>query len=153
MKYIFAPHVGRLALCLCLLLAVQAAALAQAGNDEQDRVRAFQLIKEQKFTEALPLLEKLSQTLPKDPDVQFYLGFALLGQSTHAADQAEAKALRARARKAFVRAKELGSDAAQLQGLIDGIPQDGGSDPGYSKNSEAEKLMAEGERAFSSGRL
>lgn len=152
MKVFFASRIGRLGLIFCLLLTFSALAAAQAGAQDQ-RSKAFQLMKEQKYTEALPLLENLATAVPSDPDVQFYLGFALLGQAKHTDDPTAAKALRARARAAFVKAKELGNGQPMLQGLIDGIPPDGGTDPGFSNNSQANKLMEEGERAFSSGRL
>lgn len=143
---------------LMLLLAIMFAALsvslvAAQSDPQQMRAKAFELMEQLRYTDALPLLEKLAVELPKDAEVQVKLGFAVLAQSKHADDQTEARTLRARARAAFVRAQELGSDAPMLPGLIEGIPADGGADLGFSANAKANKLMEDGERAFTSGRL
>lgn len=157
MKHSVASHINAgifsLALVLSLLVVLPSLAAAQTPDVEQQRAKALQLIKEQKFTEALPMLEALAKSTPLDSEVQFYLGFALLGQAKNTDDAAAAKALRARARASFVKAKELGSESELLQGLIDGIPPDGGTDSGFSQNTQANKYMEDGEKAFSTGRL
>ena len=44
------------------------------------------LIKQQRFTEALPILEKIVAVEPANAEMQFYLGFALLGQGNNTKD-------------------------------------------------------------------
>src|SRR5687767_13100818 len=137
------------ALMVCGILAHHTAVSAQSDK----RAQAIDLIKAQKFTEALPLLEELAKATPNDDEIQYYLGFALIGQAVNTTDKAAAKQLRARARQAFVRAKELGNKTQLVQAMIDGISPDGSEDSGpkYSQNAEAEKLMGEGEAAFARG--
>jgi tetratricopeptide (TPR) repeat protein len=111
------------------------------------------LVDAQKFTEALPIYEKLSKLLPSDAEVFRNLGFSLIGQSLNTEDQASRKKMRARAREAFVKAKQFGDDSLLVKVLIDGIPPDGGDAEGYSDNAEANKLMQKAEAAFSTGKL
>jgi tetratricopeptide (TPR) repeat protein len=138
-------------LVMCAMLGVQ----AQVSAQSDERAKAVELIKAQKFTEALPLLEQLVKSTPNDGELQFYLGFALFGQAINTDDKAAAKQMRARARQAFIKAKELGNDSQLVQAMIDGTPQDGSEPEGskYSQNAEAEKLMADGEAAFARGEM
>ena len=69
-------------------------AQAQSGDTAELRSKAFALIAEQKFTEALPLLEQLATKSPNDPDVQRNLAFALLGQAKNTSDAEAARLLR-----------------------------------------------------------
>src|SRR5229473_978241 len=80
----------------------------QTGETQDLKRRAFELSDQQKLTEALPLLEKLVVSYPRDSEVHFKLAFALLGQASVTKDSAERAALRIRARNAFIKAKELG---------------------------------------------
>src|SRR5262249_40633205 len=89
---------------------------------------------------------------PDNAETQFYLGFALIAQSKNTEDPAEKVALRLRARKAFVRSKELGSTEPLVPALIESIPLDG-SEPAFSGNPEVNRLMNEAEAAFSAGQL
>jgi tetratricopeptide (TPR) repeat protein len=126
---------------------------AQANDTAKLRAEAFRLINEQKFTDALPLLEKLAIATPKDPDVQRNLGFALLGQAKNTPDAAGAKQLRARSRAAFVKARESGDDSQLVSGLIDSIAPDGGEDSTFTSHSKADEIMQKAEAAFSSGKM
>ena len=119
------------------------------------RTKAIELMKAQKFIDALPLLEELAKKTPDDQEVQFYLGFALFGQAVNTNDAVVAKQLRARARAAFVKARELGNDTQLVHAMIEGTAPDGSEIGGakYSQNAEAEKLMGQGEAAFSRGEM
>lgn len=140
---------------ICLLVLTQAFFVSAQTGAELDelKAKAASLIDEQKFTEALPILEKVAKADPKDADMQFFLGFALLGQSKNEANAETAKSFRARARAAFVKAKELGVAEPIIDALIQGIPPDGGEEPGYSQNKEANEFMNQGEKAFTNGKL
>ena len=117
------------------------------------RSRAADLMKQTKYTEALPLLEKIATLQPNDGETQFYLGFALIGQATNTKDNATRKALRIRARNAFVKAKSLRFYEPRLDALIQGLPEDGSDAPGFSSNTKANTLMQEGEALFSQGKM
>ncbi len=138
---------------LLLLAFSVSVALAQGDDAKKMRDEAFGLMKEQKFVDALPLLEKLAVSTPRDADVQRYLGFALLGKAKNTSDTSAAKQLRARARAAFVSARAAGDDSQLVSGLIDSIAPDGGENSSFSPNKKVEEIMQRAEAAFSSGKL
>ena len=142
-------------LCLCLSAAWPPAAVrAQAGDDLQGLKRkAAELIQQQKFTEALPILEKLVVAAPDDAETHFYLGFCLTAQANTTKEAAARKALRARAHASFVRSKELGYEAPVLDALIQDLPPDGSEGKALSENAEAGRLMEEAEALFAQGKL
>src|SRR5215210_775618 len=97
-------------LFVCLSSSWQPATV-RAQSDEELRAwkqKVSELTREQKYTEALPLLEKLAVAEPDNANTQFYLGFALLAQGNITKDAATRKALRVRARNVFIRARDLG---------------------------------------------
>ena len=127
---------------------------AQTGQDlQQLKDRAVVLIDEVKYTEALPLLERIVAADPKDARMQFYLGFALQGQASLIKDDAERRQLRLRAREAFVKAKDLGITQPIIDGLIEAIPTDGTDSRTFSRHVEANALMLQAEGKFSQGKL
>ena len=134
------------------LLVLSIATQAQTDGTAELKRRAGELLKENNFTEALPMLEKISAAEPNDGETQFYLAFALLGQAKNSKDDATRKALRVRARQAFVKAKSLNYDEPKLDALILGLPEDGSDAPGFTSNAKANQLMEEGEAFFSQGK-
>lgn len=150
---------ARLALLLCLLPAARVSAEARAARlqsgetvAEMER-KVGDLMKGQKYTEALPILEKLAAAKPDDAEVQFQLGFALMAQAQNSKGAAERKSLRVRALAAFMKSKALGNTAPVVDALIGSIPPDGSESGKFSKNAEADRLMEEAEGFFSSGKL
>lgn len=137
------------------ILSAQAIFVAAQTGEELDKLKfeAVTLIENQKFTEALPILEKVVKADPKDARMQFLYGFGLLGQSKNETDPSKAKSLRAAARAAFVKSKELGINEPIVDGLIQSMPVDGGEEAGFSQNAEANELMTQGEKAFTNGKL
>jgi len=135
---------------LAFLAAVPLDALGQ-GDTAQLRAEAYRLVDANKYTEALPLLEKLALQMPGDAGVQRNLGFALLGQAKNAGSEEEAKSLRARAHTAFVKARSAGDDSPLVAGMIESIPADGGVDAMFGKNLKADEMMQKAEAAFSRG--
>jgi tetratricopeptide (TPR) repeat protein len=141
-----------------LLLSVSAACAlqiyAQANETpEQLKQRAFTLIDQIRYTDALPLLEKIVIAEPNNARVHFYLGFALQGQAVQIKDDAARRALRVRAREAFLKAKALGIDEPIIDGLIQGIPADGMDSRVFSPHVEANALMLLAEGKFAQGKL
>ncbi len=139
---------------VCLTLVCSPASVyAQTDNIQEMKQRAGELLKQQKFTEALPLLEKIAAAEPENAETQFYLGFALIAQANTTKDAAARKALRVRARESFVKAKQLGLQAPIVDALIQSTPPDGSDGKAFSQNPEADKLMNEAESLFSQGKL
>jgi len=145
---------SRFAVLFLCLAACPVALYAQTGESlQQLKERAENLIDEIKYTEALPLLERIVAADPKDARMQFYLGFALQGQATQIKDDAARRALRVRARAAFVKAREMGIAEPIIHGLIDAIPADGNDSRSFSPHVEANALMLQAEGKFSEGKL
>lgn len=136
-----------------LLLTFSLSSLSQTDDPVELKKIAFQLLEEQKMTEALPLLEKLATLTPNDAQVRLKLGFALLGQAANTPAGSERARLRVRARTAFLKAHALGDNSELVRGLIEGLPEDGSDAKGYSDNAGASKAMEQGEAAFSSGKI
>src|SRR5215213_9933646 len=134
-----------------LITATGPATRAQTDNVAELKRQASELLKQTRYTEALPILEKIASLQPNDGETQFYLGFALVGQATNTKDDAARKALRLRARNSFVKAKSLGVSQPQLDALIQSLPEDGSDGAAFSSNSKANALMREGEALFSQG--
>jgi tetratricopeptide (TPR) repeat protein len=151
----FARNVICLAFLLCLLSALQPA--VTYGQQDEDVIelkkKVGELIKNQQYTDALPLLERLVGAEPGDPQTHFYLGFALIAQGNNTTDNARRKSLRVRARNSFIRSKELGMKEPIVDALIQNIPLDGSEGKGFSQDVEANRLMTEAEALFSKGKL
>jgi tetratricopeptide (TPR) repeat protein len=139
---------------LCLFITQCAlSGRAQTENLGDLKQKAAELIKKNKYTEALPLLEQIVAAEPNDARMQFYIGFALLGQANNTNGDSGQRALRVRARAAFIKAKQLGINEPLVDGMIQGIPEDGASAGSVSSNIEANRLMAEAEGFFAQGKL
>ncbi|HSS19764.1 MAG TPA: tetratricopeptide repeat protein [Pyrinomonadaceae bacterium] len=127
---------------------------AQTNDDlEAMKTRVQLLVKQIKYTEALPWLEKILAAEPDNARMHFYLGFALTAKALNTKDADEAKALRVRARAEFVNAKELKIDETIVDALISGIPPDGGASSSFSEDIAANSLMIEAEGFFGQGKL
>lgn len=137
---------------LSLTVASPATQAQTTENVAELKLRVSELMKETKYTEALPLLEKIATLQPSDGETQFYLGFALVAQAKNIKDEAARKALRVSARNAFVKAKSLGYYEPRLDALIHGMSEDGSDADDFSPNTKANTLMAEGEALFAQGK-
>lgn len=127
---------------------------AQTGdNIEELKQKASDLIKQTRYTEALPLLERLVIAEPDNPRMNFYLGFALLGQAINTNDATQRKALRVRSRNAFIKAKDLKIDEPVVDALIGSLPPDGSEGADFSQNIRANALMNQAEGFFAQGKL
>lgn len=152
----FVNIAARLAILFCCLSTIwqRVVIYAQAGeNVQQLKQRSGELVKQQKYTEALPFLEKLLVAEPNNPETHFYIGFALIAQANNTKDVAVRKSLRIRARTAFIKSKELGIKQPVVDALIQSMPPDGSEGRAFSENAEANKLMVEAEAVFSQGNL
>ncbi|HQU81918.1 MAG TPA: tetratricopeptide repeat protein [Pyrinomonadaceae bacterium] len=127
----------------------------KAQNEDLETLKAkvAVLLDQDKVVEALPLLEKIVAAEPKDANSHFYLGFALLGKAINTADKEEKKALKVRARNEFIKSRDLGKNDNIVLAFIQSIPPDGSEPKGFSDNEEANKLMEDGEKAFTEGQI
>lgn len=132
---------------LCLLLLVSLVT-ATAQNDP-DRQKAFQLYKEAKFTEALPLFEKLATAHPDDVEVAELHAILVSTQAIYLKDPEARKQARLRGRDLLLRAQKLGANSPLLHSLLDAMTPDG--DIGFSAKKEVDEAMREGEGAFAKG--
>ena len=142
------------AVLLCLTLTAAPHARAQGTTDFQEqRKRALELYDQNKFTEAIPLLEKLVQVDDKDIVLWERLGWATFVAAGSIQDPEARKKARARARAAFLRAKELGGDSELLRTGLEGTTGPDATELAFSSNKEADAAMREGEEAHSRGDL
>ena len=127
---------------------------AQEGGDiPRQKEKVNELLKEQKYVEALPILQELAIAEPENAETQFLLGFALIAKANTTKDLEARKALRVRSRRAFLRSKELGNTDPVIDGLVQSISPDGSDGKALSQVAEANSLMAEAEGFFSQGKL
>ena len=122
-----------------------------AQNDDAERQRAFELYKDGKYVEALPLFEKLAARFPADAEVVETYGLVVLGQTAYLKEAAARKEARKKAREILLQAQKLGANSALLRTALGGIPPDGGDDREFSAKKEVEDAMREGEHAFAKG--
>jgi tetratricopeptide (TPR) repeat protein len=134
-----------------LLLYIAASAIspetlsAQTGGETTTRQRAFELFKQDKHIEALPLFEELALKSPEDRDVLLGLGVCLVAEATTLDNQDAATKERVRARQVLLKAKTLGSTAPLLENLLQMLPEDGVVK--YEK-TPADQAMRAAEAAF-----
>jgi tetratricopeptide (TPR) repeat protein len=127
---------------------------AQTGENVEDlKKKATELMDQTRYTEALPLLERVVIAEPKNAKMHFYLGSALLGQAVNTKDSAQRKALRVRARNAFIRSKDLHIEEPVVEAMIETLPADGAEGPAFSQNIRANALMIQAEGLFSQGKM
>jgi tetratricopeptide (TPR) repeat protein len=152
----FLPLVARSAILLFCLSSVLYSAGAQAQtaeSTEELRQRILGLTKQTKYTEALPLLERIVLAEPDNAEMHFQLAFALIAQANITKDEATQKQLRIRSRNEFIKSKELGEQDPLVDALIHGMSADGSAGSDFSPNIKANALMIEAEALFSQGKL
>src|SRR5262249_32352128 len=108
---------------LCLLLLVPF--VTATAQDDPDRQKAFQLYKEPKFTEALPLFEKLATAHPDDREIAELHAILVSTQAVYLKDPEARKQARIRGRELLLRAQKLGANSPLLHSLLEGITPEG----------------------------
>ena len=127
---------------------------AQTGESIAElKAKIAELTRQTKYTEALPLLEKVVVAEPENAQMHFLLGFALIARANNTKDVDQRIALSKRARAAFIRAKELNIEEPVVDALIESIPLDGSLGQTFSENIAANSLMTQAEAFFSQGKL
>ncbi len=121
---------------------------AQTTNDfAVERDRAVGLVNAGKFTEAIPILEKLSADKQADGQIFLGLGLAYWRIQDTVKDRAARKEIRLKARRAWLRAKELGVSIPDIDLILASIKEDGG-DRGESDNLLAQSAFDEALQPF-----
>lgn len=140
-------------LILLLSLCTAPCIAAQAGLDagyEVKRQKAAELFSQGKRLEALPLLEELVQTNPKDDAMLVALAASLVDYAATLTDEEAAGKERLRARDLLDKAWDLGNTsplAMNLSQLLRQLPTSGAIK--FSDNPQVEQVMRAGEAAFS----
>jgi tetratricopeptide (TPR) repeat protein len=114
------------------------------------RLKAAELFDQGKRLEALPLLEELVQTNPKNDEMLVALAACLIEHAATVTDQEAAGKERLRARDLLDKASNLGNTstlAMNLVQLLRQLPISGAIK--FSDNSQVEQFMRAGEAAFS----
>ncbi|MGI9036322.1 MAG: tetratricopeptide repeat protein [Pyrinomonadaceae bacterium] len=144
------------ALVLFLSLAIfQTQTFAQTESPQQLKQKALEMMQSNNVVEAIPLLEKALAASPNDGELNFYLGFALIGRTkTLKTDEEKLKDF-ARAKQYFEKAKQLSYRNAVLDQLLAAFANGGDSqaDVKFSANKQADDEMQAGEAAYVQGKL
>ena len=136
-----------------LTLAIPPSIIPQANPDvdyRAKRQKAADLFSLGKRLEALPLLESLVQTNPKDDEMLVALAACLIDHAATLNDQEAAARERFRAKDLLERASNLGNTsplALNLSQLLQQLPSSG--EIKFSDNPQVERFMLAGEAAFS----
>lgn len=143
------PNLHKLPKPVTLLLLLFVTFATVIAQDDADRKRAYQLYKDAKFTEALPLFEKLAAAHPDDKDIAELHAILVATQAVYLKDPDARKQARLRGRELLLHAQKLGADSPLLHSLLEGMTADG--DIGFSAKKEVDEAMREGEGAFAKG--
>ena len=133
-----------------LLLCGAVSLSAQAVSVQAQRKRASELFAQGKRLEALPLLEELVRTDPRDAVMLVALAASLVDHAASLPDQENAGQERLRARDLLNRAWELGDTSAlamNLSQLLNQLPAAGTIK--FSEDPQVDQAMRQGEAAFS----
>lgn len=126
-------------------------ASAQIVDLDKLKEEAVRLLNEDKYIEAVPVLEKITKAEPNNAEMHFYLGISYLAQANAIRDKETVRQTRIKSRQAFIKAKTLGSTNKLLDPFIASLPEDGSVQMKFSKIMEAEELMLQGETVFAQG--
>jgi tetratricopeptide (TPR) repeat protein len=132
---------------------VLCAPLAAGQSAAELRQRAAALLGEEKFQNAVPLIERILAADPNNAEANFNLGLALASLAGDIGDEAARRTTRVRARSALLKARELGFNHPYIDVMIDSIEPDGADFRRYSANPDINKLMHEGEVLFAARKL
>lgn len=140
-------------LALAVAIGVPLQLVAQAGIEySEEKQQAIDLYKQNRFVEAVPLLEQLAAN-NQDKDIFSTLGFCLYTLIETTPDAEKRKDLAERSRKALTRAKELGDKTVLTDSILSKLTEGTPQPRKFSANDEADKAMQEAEALFVKGDL
>ncbi|REJ75412.1 MAG: tetratricopeptide repeat protein [Acidobacteria bacterium] len=136
----------------CSLFVLQpVSVLAQDEDQDPDRAEAIRLIDENKYLDALPILERIVLEYPRDAELWAHFGIAIISNSVVLSTPDERREEQERGIKALMRAKQLGTENERALDLLDQFEGADGNDNFVSDNPEVEKALREGEAFFGRG--
>jgi tetratricopeptide (TPR) repeat protein len=118
-----------------------------------ERALAMKLYDQNKFVDAIPIMEKLVRVLPSDTVLLERLGWSTFVVSSSIKDPEARKQARARALELLNRAKALGDDSELLRTGLAALSQPDDTNAPFSSVKEADAALREGEAAHSRGDL
>ena len=139
-------------LIICQALVLNRVAFAEEPNSSPERDHAFELYRQGKLVDAMPLLEALAAENPKDSVVMESWGVSVLGYAQTLVEIEARKKARVRARTILLKAQTLGDTSELSQTLIRDIPEDG-SFSAFSEKKEVDETMQQAEADFARGDL
>jgi len=135
-----------------VLIAFFAAVPVAAQDDaDPDREEAVRLMDENKYLDALPILEKIILNYPNDAELWAQFGIALISNSVVLTTPEERREEQLRGIKALKRALQLGTDNQRALDLLDQFADADGTDNFVTADPEVEKALREGEAFFGRG--
>ncbi len=125
----------------------------ESSQPEKNAVRskALDFVKQNRYIDAFPLLEKAAPMFPEDGEVWAHYGIAILTRSTILAAAEERKAERIKGYSVLAKAKKLGTENVLALSFLDQLSPDGGDEDNFGGNQEFEKNLREGEGFFGRG--
>lgn len=141
-------------LCLgfCCVVSAKAQDNTFGKNLTAQRAEAVRLVGENRYLDALPILEKIAPLLAEDKEIWADYGIAVLTNSGTLPTPEARRKERLRGREILLKAKQLGMNNVLALHFLEQIPADGGGGDNLSgDNPEIEKALREGETFFGRG--
>lgn len=143
----------KLLMFVCLSFSCVSLAFSQNNTFGKDlsaqRAEALRLVGENRYLDALSILEKIAPMLAEDAEIWADYGIAVLSNSSILKTPEARQKERVRGREILVKAKQLGTKNVLALHFLDEIPANGGSDDNLSTdNPEIEQALREGEAFF-----
>lgn len=138
-------------LLVSLHLALSGPGFGQRESVANQKDLAMELIGQNRYIDALPILEKIILSYPDDAELWAQFGMAIIVRSTTFTDVEARKEEQSRGIKALTKAKQLGTLNVRALDLLDQFEDADGEDNFTDENPEVEKALREGEAFFGSG--
>jgi tetratricopeptide (TPR) repeat protein len=138
-------------LSVCLGLSLTVTSFAQDQTIAELTREARELVDQNRYIDALPLLEKIILSYPDNAEMWADFGIAIVSNAVTIPDPEERKKEMVRGIKALTRAKQLGTKNVRALHFLDEFENFDGGDNFSDDNPEVEKAMREGEAFFGRG--
>lgn len=137
-------------LFLLAFLTAQPSAQTESKFSGSDRARALELIKQNRYLDALPLLEKAAQTEPTDPDFWAEYSIAIYYRAMTLNEPEARRREMLAARAIAVKARKLGSNHPRVVEMLEKVPEDGWSGK-FADDPKVDAALREAENLFHRG--
>lgn len=140
-----------LILFFCFSFSLANTAFAQDKSIRELTLEARKMVDENRYLDALPLLEQIILSYPDNGEMWADFGIAIISNATTMTDATERKKELERGVKALLRAKKLGTNNSRAMYFLDEFENSDGTDNFTNKNPEVEKALRKGELYFGRG--